>query len=290
MELSSDITNKIKNLKIDWKDEPFPHAIVDNFLPPDVFAKITDGLNNLKNPEDIKKKFSTYIESNKEVYGDKDLNEILKLPINILGGIEIKKKFENFFNISKISSLTDELNYGGYYPFHIMKKDGVLGSHVDHSHSNEGKLHVANSIYYVSPEWEDSWGGETLLLNSSGTKILKKIIPKPNRLILFVHSAKSFHAVNKISCPETIRRNTYYMDYYTNDKNLNAVYGNIKNLTYSFHSTTFIPFFPLGLKSFKIEYFFKKSTYKYLVIVFKYIFNRFILNYNMSKFIKKNLY
>ena len=290
MELSSDITNKIKNLKIDWKDEPFPHAIVDNFLPPDVFAKITDGLNNLKNPEDIKKKFSTYIESNKEVYGDKDLNEILKLPINILGGIEIKKKFENFFNISKISSLTDELNYGGYYPFHIMKKDGVLGSHVDHSHSNEGKLHVANSIYYVSPEWEDSWGGETLLLNSSGTKILKKIIPKPNRLILFVHSAKSFHAVNKISCPETIRRNTYYMDYYTNDKNLNAVYGNIKNLTYSFHSTTFIPFFPLGLKSFKIEYFFKKSTYKYLVIVFKYIFNRFFLNYNMSKFLKKNLF
>ena len=145
MKLSSDIINKINNLKIDWIAEPFPHAVVDNFLPSEIFYKITDGLNNLKNPEDIKKKFSTYIEANKEVYGDKDLNEILKLPINILGGIEIKRKIETFFSIDQISSLTDELNYGGYYPFHIMKKDGVLGSHVDHSHSSEGKLHVANS-------------------------------------------------------------------------------------------------------------------------------------------------
>ena len=288
MELISYITNKIKNLKVDWKNEPFPHAIVDDFLPSEVFSKITDGLNNLKNPEDIKKKFFTYIESNKEVYGDKDLNEILKLPINILGGIEIKKQFENFFNIDQVSSLTDVPNYGGYYPFHIMKKDGVLGSHVDHSHSSEDKLHVANSIYYVSPKWKDSWGGETLLLNSSGIKILKKILPKPNRLILFIHSAKSFHAVNKISCPDTVRRNTYYMDYYTNDKNLSVIYKNIKNLTYSFHSTTFVPFFPLGLKSFKIEYFFKKSTYKYLIILFKYAFNRLFLNYNTSKFLKKN--
>jgi hypothetical protein len=290
MKLSSDIINKINNLKIDWIAEPFPHAVVDNFLPSEIFYKITDGLNNLKNPEDIKKKFSTYIEANKEVYGDKDLNEILKLPINILGGIEIKRKIETFFSIDQISSLTDELNYGGYYPFHIMKKDGVLGSHVDHSHSSEGKLHVANSIYYVSPKWEESWGGETLLLNSSGTKILKKILPKPNRMILFVHSAKSFHAVNKLSCPDTVRRSTYYMDYYTNDKNLNVVYNNIKNLTYSFHSTTFIPFFPLGLKSFKIWYFFKKSTYKYLIILFKYVFNRFFLNYNTSKFLKKKFY
>tara|TARA_B110000285_G_C15016405_1_gene559286 strand:+ start:269 stop:1141 length:873 start_codon:yes stop_codon:yes gene_type:complete len=290
MEFSTDISNKIKNLKIDWKADPFPHAIVDNFLSPEVFSRITNSLNDLKNLKDIKKKFSTYIESNKEVYGDKDLNKILKLPINILGGIEIKKKFENFFNIDHISSLTDEPDYGGYYPFHIMKKDGILGSHVDHSHSSKNKLHVANSIYYVSPKWEASWGGETLLLNSSGTKILKKILPSPNRLILFIHSAKSFHAVNKISCPDNVRRNTYYIDYYTNDKNLNIVYNNVKNLTYSFHSTTFIPFFPLGLKSFKIEYFFKRSTYKYLLILLKYIFNRLFLNYKTSKYLKKNFY
>jgi len=290
MKLSSDITNEIENLKIDWKDEPFPHAIVDNFLPSEIFSKITNSLNSLKNPEDIKKKFFTYIESNKEVYGDKDLNEILKLPINILGGIGIKKKFENFFNIDQITSLTDEPNYDGYYPFHIMKNGGVLGSHVDHSHSSQEKLHVANSIYYVSPKWEDSWGGETLLLNSSGTKILKKILPKPNRLILFVHSAKSFHAVNKIACPDTVRRNTYYMDYYTSDKNLSVVYSNVKNLAYSFHSTTFVPFFPLGLKSFKIEYFFKKSTYKYLIIFFKYVITRLFLGYKTTQFLKKKFH
>jgi hypothetical protein len=290
MELNSEIKNKIKNLNVVWETEPFPHVVIDSFLPQEIFSKITEALNSLKNLEDIKKKFSTYIESNKEVYGDKDLNETLKLPINILGGEEIKKKFKNLLNIDHITSLTDEPNYGGYYPFHIMRKGGLLGSHVDHSHSDKGKLHIANSIYYVSPEWEDSWGGETLLLNSSGTKILKKIPFKPNRLVLFVHSAKSFHAVSKISCPDNIRRNTYYMDYYTGDKNLSTIYSNVDNLIYSFHSTTFVPFFPLGLKSFKVEYFFKKSTYRYLIILSKYIFNRFFLSYKISNILKRNFH
>jgi hypothetical protein len=169
-----------------------------------------------------------------------------------------------------------------------MKKNGLLGSHVDHSHSDKGKLHIANSIYYASPMWDESWGGETLLLNSSGTQILKKITFRPNRLVLFVHSAKSFHAVSKVSCPNNIRRNTYYMDYYTDDGNLKTIYNNVKNLTYSFHTTTFVPFFPLGLKSFKIKYFFKKSTYGYLIILTKYILNRFFLNYKISNILKKN--
>ena len=288
MELHVDIKKKINDLSINWETEPFPHTVIDNFLPSETFSKIVDSLNNLKDLKDIKKKFSNYIENNKEVYGDKDLSDTLKLPVNVLGGDEIKKKFTNLFNIDQISSLTDVPNYGGYYPFHIMRKDGVLGSHVDHSHSNEGKLHIANSIYYVSPKWEDTWGGETVFLNSYGTKILKKISPKPNRLILFVHSAKSFHAVNKISCPDDIRRNTYYMDYYTNDKNLNIIYSNIKNLTYSFHTTTFIPFFPLGFKSFKIKYLFKKSTYHYLIVLFKYVLKRFFLNYKLASFLKGN--
>jgi Rps23 Pro-64 3,4-dihydroxylase Tpa1-like proline 4-hydroxylase len=75
-----------------------------------------------------------------------------------------------------------------------MKTGGLLGAHVDHSHSaNDNKLlHVANAIFYVSQKWDEAWGGETLLFNSTGFKIIKKISPKPNRLILFIHSSTSF--------------------------------------------------------------------------------------------------
>ena len=55
-------------------------------------------------------------------------------------------------------------------------------------------------------------------LNSTGTKIVKKINPIPNRLVLFIHSANSFHAVNKISGPSNYQRMTYYMDYYAEER------------------------------------------------------------------------
>ena len=271
--LENIINNNLNNLSINWESTPYPHAIIDNFLPQEVFSEITNYLEKKSKLEDIKKDFSTYIESNKQVYGDKDLDKILKLPITIIGGEKIKKIFSNFFKIDKIISLTDFPNYGGYYPFHVMKNNGLLGSHIDHSHSENGKLHIANAIYYATKYWDKNWGGDTLLLNSIGTKIIKKIEFIPNRLILFIHSAKSFHAVSKICAPNDIKRNTYYMDYYTDKENKKLI-SKENNLFFCYHLTTFVPFFPLGLKSFKINYIFKLSTYKYLWIFFKYTISR----------------
>ena len=78
------IKERIKKSKIIWEAHPFPHTIIDHFLPPDIFAKITDGLNHVDNFKDIKKNFISHVELNKNVYGDKDLSEILKLPIIII--------------------------------------------------------------------------------------------------------------------------------------------------------------------------------------------------------------
>ena len=36
-----------------------------------------------------------------------------------------------------------------------------------------------------------------------------------------------------IKAVDNIRRNTYYMDYYTGDKNLSTIYSNVDNLIYS---------------------------------------------------------
>jgi len=287
------IKDRSKQFKIVWNTEPFSHAIIDNFLPADIFSKITQDFNQVNNFQDIKKIFTSHVEFNKNVYGDNDLKGNLRLPVNILGGDIIKEILESYLNVQRLISLCDWPDYGGYYPFHSMKANGILGSHVDHSHSKKGDLHVANSIFFVSPKWEESWGGETLLFNSSGFKIIKKIIPLPNRLVLFVHSSTSFHGVNKITSPVGINRNTYYMDYYINDEDLPKMQKNLKtkgnkNLVYSFHSTSFVPFFPLGIKSFRIKSIFMKNTYPYLKIFLKYLMARFFLNYRLARFLKKS--
>ena len=144
------IKERIKKSKIVWETYPFPHAVIDNFLPDDIFGKITSGLNFVNKFQDIKKKFSSHVEFNKNVYGDSDLNGILKMPINILGGAYVKEILENYLGGQKLISLCDWPDYAGYYPFHSMTQGGILGSHVDHSHSKNGDIHVGNSIYYVS--------------------------------------------------------------------------------------------------------------------------------------------
>ena len=286
------IKDKIDNSQIEWFTDPFPYIIIDNFLPLDLFLEISKKLTKIDDIKDLKKTFKSHVELNKKVFGDKDLDENLRLPIKAMGSHAIKEIFEKYLNIKKMISLGDWSDYGGYFPLHSMKLDGLLGAHVDHSHSKNELLHMANSIFYASSKWEESWGGETLLCNSNGFKIIKKIIPKPNRLILFVHSSSSFHGVNKINCPINVNRNTYYMDYYIKDEQMLNMVETLKTKTgkdfnFSFHSTTFIPFFPFGFKSFEINTLFKPSTYRYLLKYIRYLITIFLLSYKLARFIKK---
>ncbi|PPR50150.1 MAG: hypothetical protein CFH15_00663 [Alphaproteobacteria bacterium MarineAlpha5_Bin5] len=277
------LNKEIEKLNLEWNIHPFPHVVIDNFLSEELFLSINKEFQNAGGLKNIKKNFSTYLELNKKVYGDKDLTKYSRYPVDILGGNSFIKLIQKFIGDMKVISLSEWENYGGYYPFHSMNNEGVLGSHVDHSHSKYGDLHIANAIYYCSPTWEKSWGGETLLFDQCGLNIIKKIEPLPNRLIIFIHSAVSFHGVNKISSPSNIQRLSYYMDYYINDINLekilnNLKHNNFKKVKYSYHGTCFIPFFPLGVKSFRIKNILKKSNYFYLLTFLKYLFNTYVFN------------
>ena len=75
------IKDKIDNSEIKWFKDPFPHAIIDDFLPSDLFLKISKKLTKIDDVQDLKKTFKSHVELNKRVYGDKDLDEDLRLPI-----------------------------------------------------------------------------------------------------------------------------------------------------------------------------------------------------------------
>ena len=153
------IKEKINNSKNEWSSSPFPHLIIDNFLPVELFEKISKSSNQVEEVKNFKKFFTSQVELNKKVYGNNDLKGDLRLPVEIIGGKTIKEVIENFLNINGLISLNDWENYGGYYPFHTMKTGGLLGAHVDHSHSlSDNKLlHVANAIFYVSEKWNEDY-------------------------------------------------------------------------------------------------------------------------------------
>ena len=221
------INDKIEKLTVQWVLEPFPHAIVDNFLPDEVFDKISNSVFNYKF-KDSNEKFNTDLEFNKNLYLLDTSNNIINLPIQVLGGLKMKQLFQKFIGNIDLITLTDFKDFGGHYPLHSMKENGVLGSHVDHSGLKDGEIHMANSIYYASKEWDKSLGGETILFNCTGYKPEIYIEPKPNRLVLFLHTSSTFHGVNFISKNVKSERFTYYMDYYVNKNSLLDLQDNLK--------------------------------------------------------------
>jgi hypothetical protein len=274
---------------------PFPYFIIDDFLPLDIFEQIT---SCSLSESSLRKDFLTPIER-KQVYGDEDLFGPQKFPIKLLGGIIGKNLISKIINSQSVISMMDSDNYGGYHPFHSMQSGGYLGSHVDHSYSiNDDELHIANCIYYVSPQWEENWGGETLLFDKTGLRIIEKILPKPNRLIVFAHSSNSFHGTDRLNCPESKSRNTYYMDFYIPKSEYRTVKAHLKKafgVDFSIwrHVTCFHPFAPLGIKSFSLKEFFSRTQYfpsffvYWLVFLFRPLGLVLLLYGTLKKLLKK---
>ena len=62
MNYSEIIKKKINSHKLNWATKPFPHAVIDDFLPKEIFEKIVSALNNSEDFKDVKKRFSSNVE------------------------------------------------------------------------------------------------------------------------------------------------------------------------------------------------------------------------------------
>ena len=51
------IKDNINNSEIRWFTDPFPHVVIDDFLPSELFLKISKKLNKIRDIKDLKKNF-----------------------------------------------------------------------------------------------------------------------------------------------------------------------------------------------------------------------------------------
>ena len=264
-----------KNQK--WAVDPFPYCVIDNFLSKEEFCQLNNELEITT--KIVQRVFNTSLE-NKLIFKDTDMKKNVKELVDRMGSPEIKNVISEIIDTKNILSMRDFKNYGGYSPYHITENNGFLGSHVDHSSIKEGEFcHIANTIFYASSMWEKEWGGHTILFSRNGFSQKVKIEPIPNRLIFFIHTANSFHGVSRYYSDLKVQRRTFYHDYYVKKDEIKAVMGKVnlerkRNLKYSTHGTTFVPFIPFGIKSIKLKKLLSLKNFKYLPTYFLYYFNR----------------
>lgn len=103
--------------------------------------------------------------------------------------------------ISEITGLREiepdsDLYAGG---ISAMPKGSYLKPHLDNSHDkNRERYRVLNLLYYVTPDWEESYGGSFELWDAGPKGKPRPIPSRFNRLLLMITNKSSWHSVSEV--------------------------------------------------------------------------------------------
>jgi len=215
------IKKKILLSKKKFKKKPFDHVCIDNILPNELaeacsnkFPKINNQIWDFKNVDNIEIKHRSIWKS------EFDIPERIIDVVRILNSSIILKSLESIFKIRKI--LPDPYFMGG--GLNISEKGGMLDTHIDGNYNDQTGLNRRlNCIIYLTKSWKRQYGGQLGLYNRDGTKLIKLIEPKFNRLFIFNTNDYSYHGIpNAINFPKNNPRKSLILYYYTKDNRKNS--------------------------------------------------------------------
>ncbi|KAI5185530.1 prolyl 3-hydroxylase /prolyl 3,4-dihydroxylase [Nematocida homosporus] len=156
---------------------PYYHRVIDDFLPPDVLARLLekhDGAEYFEKHTDLFHFYQT-----EELNKKKDYAEFLE-----------KVKSAMAFDLAKIGKAVahPEMDlFGSYYE----KGDYLL----PHDDCVDDRV-LAFSFYLNTPARSGgSTNGELALFHNDGISLAKAVAPKTNRMVIFEVSDKSYHEV-----------------------------------------------------------------------------------------------
>ncbi len=215
-ETSLRLSQSIKEAKTNgnFYNDPFPHFFLDNFFDNQFLDKIISSfpsidseLWDISNDTDIEIKMRSKWES------EFDIPENIVDAVRIMNSSYFLKAISEVLNIDKL--IPDPYFTGGGLNATI--SGGLLDVHVDGNyHDATGLNRRVNAILYLNPKWKEGWGGEFGLYDKRGEKLVKKITPLNNRLLIFDTNDYSFHGLpDPLNFPEGEVRRSIILYYYT---------------------------------------------------------------------------
>jgi hypothetical protein len=210
--------------------EPFPHIILDNFLPKAVIDLASENF-----PKAALKSDKTF------EMGYAGLHKRQILPDDCNGAA---RELFHFFNsrpmieflegLSSIQGLVPDPFYagGGY---HETTTGGKLGIHADFRIEERAHLHRRmNVIIYLNEDWKAEYGGALELWSRDMSKKCKEALPIFNRCVIFNTDADSYHGhPDPLTTPEGVLRRSIALYYYTASK---EIYKEIPNNSTIYHA------------------------------------------------------
>ena len=197
--------------------EPFPHVVLEDFLPPERVDAILEAFPDPDSPywstkdqPDSKKQDTT-----------PDYVAELKMPPVIREAMwQFNSSLFLFFlhHLTGIRGLTgDPWLYGG--GIHQILPGGLLKIHADFNiHEFTGLLRRINVLVYLNKDWQDEWGGHLELWDADMSRCVRRVAPTAGTCAIFNTSSTSYHGhPDPLRCPPGHTRKSLAFYYYTID-------------------------------------------------------------------------
>lgn len=209
---------------------PFPHAVIDGFLPEAVARLALDN-------------FPAGALSSDRVFdmGYAGLHKRQILPEECTAPA---RQLFHFFNSRPVLEFLEGLTaipglipdpyfVGGGY--HETSRGGKLGIHADFRINEQLHLHRRlNVIIYLNEGWQPEWGGALELWDRGMKKKEREVLPVFNRCVVFNTDADSFHGhPDPLRTPEGVVRRSIALYYYTSSK---EIYNEVPSTSTMYHA------------------------------------------------------
>ena len=195
--------------------EPFPHVVIDNFLPLPFIDEIHSLFPNEKLADDMfyENDFSGL---HKRQVLPESCEQKIRIIFHFFNSAPILQFLEGLTTIDALIG-DPYFNGGG---FHEIFRGGKLGVHADFRINEQ--LHLnrrINMLIYLNKNWNSDFGGNLELWDRGMNSRVDSIAPLFNRCVIFNTDADSYHGhPDPLNTPSEITRRSIALYYYTGSK------------------------------------------------------------------------
>jgi len=194
------------------KAAPFPHVVLDDFLPDGLVRKVLENFPTGERASDGVFNIGYGGEHKRQIMPE-DCNRFSREMFQFFNSRSMLQFLEGLTGISGL--LPDPYFTGG--GFHEITRGGRLGVHADFRINDQ--LHVQrrlNLLVYLNPEWDDNWMGQLELWSRDMKECIQKITPIINRCVVFSTEADTWHGhPDPLETPDGVTRKSMALYYYS---------------------------------------------------------------------------
>jgi hypothetical protein len=208
---------------------PFPHVVIDNFLPQDTLRAV---LSEFPAPGQIDWiNFSNYTEKKLATQAETQIGPRTRFLLYQFNSSVFIKFLERLTAIEGL--LPDPHFWGG--GLHQIERGGFLKIHADFTRHPVLPLdRRLNVLLYLNEDWREAYGGHLELWDKDLTECVVRVLPVFNRCVIFNTAARSYHGhPDPVTCPPGMTRKSLALYYFSN--------GRPEEEDHVEHGTMFVP-------------------------------------------------